>query len=124
MTHRQEGGREVSSRHTIYLGVFLVDGGGGRTQGLLSSPASLLFFVQLGNSLFHEEPLPYLVHQPLPWQVQYVTQSRRASRDSGVCGYLGFAFEMGRKRLLTPRADMSQDRHLLRNQGGRGQVQH
>ncbi|KAF7235390.1 hypothetical protein EYD10_17771 [Varanus komodoensis] len=38
---------------------------------------------QLGNSLVQEEPLPYLIHQPLPWQVQYVTQSRRASRDSG-----------------------------------------
>ncbi|KAJ6653175.1 hypothetical protein lerEdw1_010048 [Lerista edwardsae] len=54
---------------------------------MLSSPASLFsLFVQLGNSLFHEEPLPYLVHQPLPWQVQYVTQSRRASRDSGKGG--------------------------------------
>ncbi|KFP54690.1 hypothetical protein N323_09344, partial [Cathartes aura] len=37
---------------------------------------------QLGTSLFHEEPLPYLVYQPLPWQIQCVTQSRRTSRDS------------------------------------------
>ncbi|XP_051962855.1 uncharacterized protein LOC127629689 [Xyrauchen texanus] len=26
------------------------------------------------------EPLPYMVSQPLPWQVHYVSQSRRGSR--------------------------------------------
>ncbi|XP_048368657.1 uncharacterized protein LOC125441789 isoform X2 [Sphaerodactylus townsendi] len=46
---------------------------------LLTSPS--LPPVQLSRGLFHEEPLPYLVHQPPPWQVQYVTQSRRTSRD-------------------------------------------
>lgn len=40
--------------------------------------------MQLGTSLFREEPLPYLVYQPLPWQIQCVTQSRRTSRDSEV----------------------------------------
>lgn len=45
---------------------------------------NVLCSTQLGHGLFHEEPLPYLVHQPLPWQVQYVTQSRRTSRDSEV----------------------------------------
>lgn len=38
--------------------------------------------VQLGTNLFREEPLPYLVYQPLPWQIQCVSQSRRTSRDS------------------------------------------
>ncbi|KFZ59969.1 hypothetical protein N321_14209 [Antrostomus carolinensis] len=54
---------------------------------MLGTLMTALFFVvrafgQLGTSLFHEEPLPYLVYQPLPWQVQCVTQSRRTSRDS------------------------------------------
>lgn len=40
--------------------------------------------VQLGTNLFREEPLPYLVYQPLPWQIQCVSQSRRTSRDSEV----------------------------------------
>ena len=48
------------------------------------SPAANPFRVQLGTSLFREEPLPYLVYQPLPWQIQCVTQSRRSSRDSEV----------------------------------------
>ncbi|XP_077696096.1 uncharacterized protein LOC144278592 isoform X2 [Eretmochelys imbricata] len=52
---------------------------------MLATLMTALFFMvrafgQLRTSLFHEEPLPYLVYQPLPWQVQYVTQSRR---DSG-----------------------------------------
>ncbi|KAM6044933.1 uncharacterized protein LJ206_018773 [Theristicus caerulescens] len=54
---------------------------------MLATLMTALFFVvrafgQLGTSLFHEEPLPYLVYQPLPWQIQCVTQSRRTSRDS------------------------------------------
>ncbi|KFW04678.1 hypothetical protein N327_03563, partial [Fulmarus glacialis] len=54
---------------------------------MLATLMTALFFVvrafgQLGTSLFREEPLPYLVYQPLPWQIQCVTQSRRASRDS------------------------------------------
>ncbi|KFV78847.1 hypothetical protein N308_03411 [Struthio camelus australis] len=54
---------------------------------MLATLMTALFFAvrafgQLGTSLFHEEPLPYLVYQPLPWQIQYVTQSRRTSRDS------------------------------------------
>ncbi|KAJ7304924.1 hypothetical protein JRQ81_010599 [Phrynocephalus forsythii] len=54
---------------------------------MLATLMTALFFMvkalgQLGNSLYQEEPLPYLVHQPLPWQVQCVTQSRRTSRDS------------------------------------------
>uniref|UniRef100_A0A8C8S7F9 Secreted protein n=1 Tax=Pelusios castaneus TaxID=367368 RepID=A0A8C8S7F9_9SAUR len=58
---------------------------------MLATLMTALFFMvrafgQLGTSLFHEEPLPYVVYQPLPWQVQYVTQSRRASRDSGKGG--------------------------------------
>uniref|UniRef100_A0A8C3I7A6 Secreted protein n=2 Tax=Emydidae TaxID=8476 RepID=A0A8C3I7A6_CHRPI len=58
---------------------------------MLATLMTALFFMvrafgQLGTSLFHEEPLPYLVYQPLPWQVQYVTQSRRASRDCGKGG--------------------------------------
>uniref|UniRef100_A0A8D0GIG6 Secreted protein n=1 Tax=Sphenodon punctatus TaxID=8508 RepID=A0A8D0GIG6_SPHPU len=58
---------------------------------MLATLMTALFFVvrafgQLGTSLFREEPLPYLVYQPLPWQVQYVTQNRRASRDSGKGG--------------------------------------
>lgn len=46
------------------------------------SPAANPLSIQLGTSLFQEEPLPYLVYQPLPWQIQCVTQSRRTSRDS------------------------------------------
>lgn len=42
--------------------------------------------MQLGTNLFREEPLPYLVYQPLPWQIQCVSQSRRTSRDSEVRG--------------------------------------
>ncbi|XP_076214549.1 uncharacterized protein LOC143170288 isoform X1 [Aptenodytes patagonicus] len=49
---------------------------------LVLLPAANPFRVQLGTSLFREEPLPYLVYQPLPWQIQCVTQSRRTSRDS------------------------------------------
>ncbi|KAL8173405.1 UNVERIFIED_CONTAM: hypothetical protein K2H54_000528 [Gekko kuhli] len=54
---------------------------------MLATLMTALFFMvralrQFSHGLFHEEPLPYLVHQPLPWQVQYVTQSRRTSRDS------------------------------------------
>ncbi|CAM9862035.1 unnamed protein product [Bubo scandiacus] len=54
---------------------------------MLATLMTALFFAvrafgQLGSSLFHEEPLPYLVYQPLPWQIQCVTQSRRTSRDS------------------------------------------
>ncbi|KAM8989478.1 uncharacterized protein PRD47_016838 isoform 4-T4 [Ara ararauna] len=57
------------------------------TSAMLGTLMTALFFVvrafgQLGSSLFHEEPLPYLVYQPLPWQIQCVTQSRRSSRDS------------------------------------------
>ncbi|XP_048368658.1 uncharacterized protein LOC125441789 isoform X3 [Sphaerodactylus townsendi] len=53
---------------------------------MLATLMTVLFFMvkavrQLSRGLFHEEPLPYLVHQPPPWQVQYVTQSRRTSRD-------------------------------------------
>uniref|UniRef100_A0A672V8S8 Uncharacterized protein n=1 Tax=Strigops habroptila TaxID=2489341 RepID=A0A672V8S8_STRHB len=56
---------------------------------MLATLMTALFFMvrafgQLGSSLFHEEPLPYLVYQPLPWQIQCVTQSRRTSRDSEV----------------------------------------
>ncbi|CAI5795511.1 uncharacterized protein LOC144325683 [Podarcis muralis] len=58
---------------------------------MLGTLMTALYFMvkalgQLGNSLFQEEPLPYLVHQPLPWQVQCVTPGRRASRDSGKGG--------------------------------------
>ncbi|KFP64539.1 hypothetical protein N322_04681 [Cariama cristata] len=54
---------------------------------MLATLMTALFFVvrafgQLGTNLFREEPLPYLVYQPLPWQIQCVTQSRRTSRDS------------------------------------------
>ncbi|KFU86114.1 hypothetical protein M959_01856 [Chaetura pelagica] len=54
---------------------------------MLASLMTALFFVvrafrQFGSRLFHEEPLPYLVYQPLPWQIQCVSQSRRSSRDS------------------------------------------
>lgn len=56
---------------------------------LLSSHLLQTLCVQLGSSLFHEEPLPYLVYQPLPWQVQCVTQSRRTSRDSEVRAAVG-----------------------------------
>lgn len=41
---------------------------------------------ELGRRLSPEEPPPYLVHQPLPWQLHSVTQSRRSSRDSGKGG--------------------------------------
>ncbi|XP_027555117.1 uncharacterized protein LOC113975374 isoform X1 [Neopelma chrysocephalum] len=59
-------------------------------QFLLLFPFSLLspyllqtlLCVQLETNLFREEPLPYLVYQPLPWQIQCVSQSRRTSRDS------------------------------------------
>ncbi|CAN8199052.1 unnamed protein product [Coccothraustes coccothraustes] len=54
---------------------------------MLGTLMTALFFVvrvvrQLGTNLFREEPLPYLVYQPLPWQIQCVSQSRRTSRDS------------------------------------------
>ncbi|KFW85140.1 hypothetical protein N305_04158, partial [Manacus vitellinus] len=54
---------------------------------MLGTLMTALFFVvravrQLETSLFREEPLPYLVYQPLPWQIQCVSQSRRTSRDS------------------------------------------
>ncbi|KAM6107712.1 uncharacterized protein FYW35_011144 isoform 1-T1 [Pterocles gutturalis] len=54
---------------------------------MLATLMTALFFVvrafgQIGSNLFQEEPLPYLVYQPLPWQIQCVTQSRRTSRDS------------------------------------------
>ncbi|KAJ7427412.1 centrosomal protein of 164 kDa [Willisornis vidua] len=57
------------------------------TLAMLGTLMTALFFVvravrQLGTNLFREEPLPYLVYQPLPWQVQCVSQSRRTSRDS------------------------------------------
>ncbi|XP_069470569.1 uncharacterized protein [Ambystoma mexicanum] len=39
-------------------------------------------FEQLSSTLFQEERLPYLAYQPHPWQVQYVTHSRRASKES------------------------------------------
>ncbi|XP_027737175.1 uncharacterized protein LOC114056298 isoform X2 [Empidonax traillii] len=54
---------------------------------MLGTLMTALFFVvrvvrQLETNLFREEPLPYLVYQPLPWQIQCVSQSRRTSRDS------------------------------------------
>lgn len=61
-------------------------GGGDAGKYLLYVLMSPFSPPQMSHGLFHEEPLPYLVHQPLPWQVQYVTQSRRTSRDSEVCG--------------------------------------
>ncbi|KAM4650589.1 uncharacterized protein O3C94_013307 [Discoglossus pictus] len=62
---------------------------------MLASLMTALFFVvrvfgKLGSSIFREEQSPYLVYQPLPWHVQYVTQNRRASRDQerrGSCQY-------------------------------------
>ncbi|KAM4704468.1 uncharacterized protein WCC33_012880 [Rhinophrynus dorsalis] len=62
---------------------------------MLASLMTALFFVvrvfgKLGSSLFREEQAPYLMYQPLPWHVQYVTQNRRASRDQerrGSCQY-------------------------------------
>lgn len=50
---------------------------------------------QLGSSLFREEPLPYLVYQPLPWQIQCVTQSRRSSRDSEVRAGIAVLWHQG-----------------------------
>ncbi|KFP34757.1 hypothetical protein N324_12844 [Chlamydotis macqueenii] len=52
---------------------------------MLATLITALFFVvrafgQLGTNLFHEEPLPYLVYQPLPWQIQCVTQRAPAPR--------------------------------------------
>ncbi|KAI1893256.1 hypothetical protein AGOR_G00121830 [Albula goreensis] len=35
---------------------------------------------QLGARLVRSEPLPYTVTQPMPWQVQCVSQGRRGSR--------------------------------------------
>ncbi|XP_057207681.1 uncharacterized protein LOC130565121 isoform X3 [Triplophysa rosa] len=36
---------------------------------------------QLGvRWICQQEPLPYMVSQPLPWQIHYVSQSRRGSR--------------------------------------------
>ncbi|XP_051787586.1 uncharacterized protein LOC114656896 [Erpetoichthys calabaricus] len=62
---------------------------------MLATLMTMLFFVvraveQLGTGLLREEPVPYLVYQPLPWQIQYVSQNRRGSRvdekDSCVAG--------------------------------------
>uniref|UniRef100_A0A8C4SN85 Secreted protein n=1 Tax=Erpetoichthys calabaricus TaxID=27687 RepID=A0A8C4SN85_ERPCA len=52
---------------------------------MLATLMTMLFFVvraveQLGTGLLREEPVPYLVYQPLPWQIQYVSQNRRGSR--------------------------------------------
>ncbi|KAK6469117.1 hypothetical protein HHUSO_G32528 [Huso huso] len=52
---------------------------------MLATLMTVLFFVvrtmeQLTAGLFREEPQPYLVYQPLPWQVQCVSQNRRGSR--------------------------------------------
>ncbi|KAJ1190022.1 hypothetical protein NDU88_006762 [Pleurodeles waltl] len=54
---------------------------------MLATMMTALFFMvrafgQLGTRLFQEERLPYVAYQPHPWQLQYVTPSRRASRDS------------------------------------------
>ncbi|KAE8592511.1 hypothetical protein XENTR_v10018777 [Xenopus tropicalis] len=62
---------------------------------MLASLLTALFFVvrvfgKLGSTIFREERAPYLMYQPLPWHVQYVTQNRRASRDQerrGSCQY-------------------------------------
>ncbi|KAM5132147.1 uncharacterized protein ACMZJ9_018913 [Mantella aurantiaca] len=62
---------------------------------MLASIMTALFFVvrvfgRLGSAIFREEQAPYLMYQPLPWHVQYVTQNRRASRDQerrGSCQY-------------------------------------
>ncbi|XP_048837358.1 uncharacterized protein LOC125711941 isoform X3 [Brienomyrus brachyistius] len=41
---------------------------------------------QVGLSLLHPDVLPYVVSQPMPWRVHYVSQSRRSSRtDEIVC---------------------------------------
>ncbi|XP_048837357.1 uncharacterized protein LOC125711941 isoform X2 [Brienomyrus brachyistius] len=35
---------------------------------------------KVGLSLLHPDVLPYVVSQPMPWRVHYVSQSRRSSR--------------------------------------------
>ncbi|XP_041090976.1 uncharacterized protein LOC121304072 [Polyodon spathula] len=56
-----------------------------RTDEMLATLMTVLFLVvrtveQLTAGLFHEELQPYLVYQPLPWQVQCVSHNRRGSR--------------------------------------------
>ncbi|KFO69487.1 hypothetical protein N303_12990 [Cuculus canorus] len=56
---------------------------------MLATLMTALFFVvrafgQLGTSLFHEEPLPYLVYQPLPWQIP-----GRSSRHNSIYSISG-----------------------------------
>lgn len=42
---------------------------------------------QIGIQFSHKrEPLPYMVSQPLPWQVHSVSHSRRSSRAEEVSG--------------------------------------
>lgn len=74
---------------------------------MLASLLTALFFMvralgQLGTSLFHEEPLPYLVYQPLPWQVQCVTQSRRDSGKDGRSRHNSIYSLPGRKGAAPP----------------------
>ncbi|KAG8569406.1 hypothetical protein GDO81_014394 [Engystomops pustulosus] len=86
---------------------------------MLASLMTALIFVvrvfgKLGSSLFREEQAPYLMYQPLPWHVQYVTQNRRASRDQerrGSCQYTCTTYpardKYGQRRASPRRGDMS-----------------
>ncbi|XP_066567589.1 uncharacterized protein LOC136755093 [Amia ocellicauda] len=52
---------------------------------MLATMLTVMFFVvraaeQLGSGWFRQQPVPYMVYQPLPWQVQYVSQNRRGSK--------------------------------------------
>ncbi|XP_073513171.1 centrosomal protein of 164 kDa isoform X1 [Phyllobates terribilis] len=68
---------------------------------------------ELGSSLFREEQAPYFTYQPLPWQVQYVSQNRRASRDQerrGSCQYTCMTYPARDKNGLkgeNPQSDSS-----------------
>lgn len=44
------------------------------------------FYLQIGSHFAREEdPVPYMVSQPLPWQVHSVSHSRRSSKAEEVC---------------------------------------
>ncbi|KAL4647318.1 hypothetical protein GN956_G7887 [Arapaima gigas] len=47
--------------------------------------------MQFGLRWVRQERLPYMVSQPMPWQVHYVSQSRRSSRADEVSGHFPYS---------------------------------
>ncbi|XP_069039170.1 uncharacterized protein [Lepisosteus oculatus] len=52
---------------------------------MLATMLTVMYFMvraaeQVGSGWLRPDPLPYMVYQPLPWQVQNVSQNRRGSR--------------------------------------------